>query len=153
MTADYSINRMEMAATSSYKILGDAAVFTKGMLKVAFSMVPIFGGPISMAREMLKDVQRHKDKAHDMAAIGQPAANALEILEFFAQNADILDAAAQNSVYMRIEELRTLLLEMRDAVLAFGESGFYYKHNQSLNARQDAVSPIQENPGRIARPP
>lgn len=91
------------------------------------AVLPLARVICTVARNVLRDVQRLHDRADDVIAAGHRVVNVLETLQWIAENTKTLSGLTKESVDQKMRELERLLNAFHAAVCAFGRKGFFKK--------------------------
>ncbi|KAJ8600097.1 hypothetical protein CTAYLR_003449 [Chrysophaeum taylorii] len=89
--------------------------------------IPVVGGICGVAKEILVDVRKYKDKADDVAQAGRRVLGVLEFLRLLASRVDKLAPESTREVRAAMEAIKQLLEEFKAAVKEFGKPDFFIK--------------------------
>lgn len=88
------------------------------------SALPMIGNVCSVAREIVGHVEAYHQKAQDLLQAGERVLDVLELLEMMSQNVERLKHDQAPQVERRMASLCSRLIEFRDAVNGYGETGY-----------------------------
>ncbi|KAJ8599877.1 hypothetical protein CTAYLR_005375 [Chrysophaeum taylorii] len=87
--------------------------------------IPLISAPCGVAKEILEDVRKYKNKANDVVQAGRRVLDVLEFLRLLAPRVHELTPESKREVRAAMEDITRLLVEFETAVKKFGEPGFF----------------------------
>jgi len=96
----------------------------EAVLKVA-SAVPLLGPVCNVAKDILDDVRKCADKAHDVLEAGRRVCDILKTIQVMARHLERLGEQERTDLKELMDEVRAALFDMRDLVKSFGQRGWF----------------------------